>query len=122
MIPEDPELESKLTTLRQMQSAGTSPRVAELCLIEWPAPDGPIYYGTRIANDLLNNDALLDRLDGPIELRLRQGMFLDLPSSAGISDDKVVLDFWDGDNELTRLTQVHGSGQRVEIFYYFPDV
>ena len=122
MIPEDPELESKLTTLRQMQTAGTSPRVAELALIEWPAPDGPIYYGTRIANDLLNNDALLDRLDGPIELRLRQGMFLDLPSSAGISDDQVVLDFWDGDNEITRLTQVHGAGQRVEVFYYFPDV
>jgi len=122
MISEDPDLQTKLTALRAMQAEGTSPRVAELCLIEWPAPDGPIYYSTRIAADLLDRPELLERLDGPIESRLRQGVFLDIPSSAGISDDKVTLDFWDGDNELTRLTQVHGAGERVEIFYYFPDV
>lgn len=122
MIPEDPDLAVKLAELRTMQQNGISPRVAELAVIEWPAPDGPIYYGTRIAADLLNKPELLDRLDGPIELRLRQGMFLDVPTSAGISDDKVTFDFWDGDNELTRLTQTHGAGQRVEIYYYFSDV
>lgn len=122
MIPEDPELESKLAALRALQQAGTNPRVAELVLVEWPAPDGPIFYATRVAEDVLKHPDLLDRLDGPIELRLRQGVFLDIPTSSGISDDKVVLDFWDGDNELTRLTQVHGAGERVEIFYYFPDV
>lgn len=122
MIPEDPDQQTKLAELRVMQSAGTSPRVAELALIEWPAPDGPVYYGTRIAADLLDKPELLDRLDGPIELRLRQGMFLEVPTSSGISDDRVTLDFWDGDNELTRLTQTHGAGERVEIFYYFPDV
>ena len=122
MIPEDPEQSAKLAQLRDMQRNGINPRVAELALIEWPAPDGPVYYATRIAADLLDKPELLDRLDGPIELRLRQGMFLDVPASSGISDDKVSLDFWDGDNELTRLTQTHGAGQRVEIYYYFPDV
>jgi hypothetical protein len=122
MLAEDPDLEAKLATLRTMQRAGTSPRVAELVGVTWPAPDGVIYYGTRIAEDLLDNEELLDRLDGPIELRLGAGVFLDVPHSAGIEDDRVELDFWDGDDELTRLSQVHGFGERVEVFFYFPDV
>jgi hypothetical protein len=119
---EDPQLDQKLAQLIAMQAGGNNPRVAELLLIDWPAPDGPIYYGTRIAFDLLNKAELLARLDGPIELRLRAGMFLDVSHDAGISDDRVDLDFWDGDNEVTRLTQTHGAGMRVEVFYYFPDV
>jgi hypothetical protein len=122
MPAEDPDLEAKLATLRTMQRGGTSPRVAELLSVAWPAPDGVIYYATRIAHDLLDKEELLDRLDGPIELRLGSGVFLDIPQTAGISDDKIDLDFWDGDNELTRLTQTHGAGMKVEVFYYFPDV
>lgn len=124
MPAEDPDLESKLTTLRTMQREGTSPRVAELALVEWPAPDGPIYYGTRFAVDLLDNLLLLDRLNGAeVELRLGSGVFLDVPQVAGIGDDKIDLDFWEAeDNELSRLTQTHGAGMRVEVFYYFPDV
>jgi len=90
MPTEDPDVDSKLATLRTMQLAGTSPRVAELALVNWPAPDGPIYYGTRIAHDLLDNPDLLDRLDGPIELRLGAGVFLDIQQDIGISDDKSI--------------------------------
>lgn len=122
MPAEDPDVDAKLATLRAMQREGRSPRVAELVLVEWPAPDGPIYYATRIAAELLNSPALLGRLDGEIELRLGAGVFLDIQRDAGIGDDKIDLDFWDGDSELTRLTQTHGAGMRVEVFYYFPDV
>jgi hypothetical protein len=120
---EDPQLSTKLATLRTMQREGASPRVAELLLGDWPSPDGPVYYATRVAVDLLDNLALLDRLDGAeIELRLGSGVFLEVPQEAGIGDDKIDLDFWDGDHELTRLFQTHGPGIRVEVFYYFPEV
>ena len=122
MLVEDPDQDAKIATLRTMQAGGTSPRVAELLLVNWPAPDGAIYYATRLSNELLDNADLLDRLDGPIELRLGSGIFLDIPQEAGIGDDKIDLDFWDADNELTRLVQIHGAGMRVEAFYYFPDV
>jgi hypothetical protein len=122
MPAEDPDRDAKLTTLRTMQREGESPRVAELLLVDWPLPDGPTYYATRVAHDILDDPELLDRLDGPIELRLGSGVFLDVPQQAGIGDDRVDLDFWDGDNEFTRLFHTHGAGMRVEVFYYFPDV
>jgi hypothetical protein len=122
MIPIDPEQATKITGLRALQAVGTSPRVAELVLIEWPAPDGPIYYATRMAADLLESNTILDQLDGPIELRLGTGVFLQTPHDVGIGDDTISLDFWDADNEITRLILTHGAGVRVEVFYYFPDV
>jgi hypothetical protein len=122
MIPIDPDETTKLAQLRTLQNAGTAPRVAELVLVEWPAPDGPIYYATRMAADLLESATVLDQLDGPIELRLGTGVFLETPHDAGIADDAIELDFWDGDNELTRLALTYGAGLRVEVFYYFPDV
>jgi hypothetical protein len=105
-----------------LKALTTNPRVAELLLIAWPAPDGPIHYGTRIASELLDDPQLLDQLAGPVELRLGAGVFLEAPHDAGIADDTIDLDFWDGDNEITRLTLTHGAGVRVELFYYFPDV
>jgi len=122
VIPVDPDQADKLANLRALQAAGTSPRVAELVLVEWPAPDGPIYYATEMAEDLLDDAFILDQLDGPIELRLGTGIFLETPHDAGIADDTIPLDFWDGDHELTRLIFTHGAGLRVEVFYYFPDV
>jgi len=121
-VDQDPLQAEKLAELRAMQAAGDAPRVAELLLVKWPAPDGPIYYGTRIAAEVLNSETLLDKLDGPIELRLGSGVFLEAPHDAGIADDAIELDFWDGDDELTRLTLTHGAGARVELFYYFADV
>jgi hypothetical protein len=118
---EDPARVEKFARLRAAQAEGLGPRVAELLLIGWPAPDGPTYYATRIAADLLDYQPLLDRLAGPIELRLNGGVFLDVTHDAGISDDTIDLDFWDGDNELTRLLFQHGAGMRAELFYYFPD-
>lgn len=122
MIDTDANQAAKLAELRAMQSAGNNPRVAELVLVEWPMPDGPIYYATRLAADLVDSETVLDQLDGPIELRLGRGVFLDAAHEAGIGDDTIPLDFWDGDHELTRLLITHGAGVRAELFYYFPDV
>lgn len=124
VLADPDEVVAKLATLRTMQREGTSPRVAELVGVSWPSPDGIIYYATRFAADLLDSLALLERLDGAeVELRLGSGVFLDIPQVAGIGDDKIDLDFWEAeDSELTRLTQTHGAGMRVEVFYYFPDV
>src|SRR5262245_17095191 len=109
MISIDPDQTTKIAGLRALQAAGSSPRVAELVLIEWPAPDGPIYYATRMAADLLENDLILDQLDGPVELRLGSGVFLQTPHDAGIGDDTIPLDFWDQDSEITRLVLTHGA-------------
>jgi hypothetical protein len=113
-MPEtDPLLETKIAALKLI----ANPRVAELVLVHWPAPDGEIYYATVLAADLLASVPVT-----PIEYRLPGNVFLEVPHEAGIADDKVELDFWDGDDEMSRLFRVHGEGARVEVFYWFPEV
>jgi hypothetical protein len=112
------EIDAKVAALIGMTRAGQSPRVAELALIEWPEPDGAIYYASSISEDILGASLPVD----PIELRLPGRLFLDVTRDSGIADDSVDFDFWDGDDEISRLFSVHGEGERVEIFYYFPDV
>ncbi len=121
-----PDTEEQIIAKLDALKAIPSPQVAELVLVRWPGPDGPIYYGTRSAarREVLNSQTLLDQLEGnqTLELRFDKDYFLDVPSKAGISDESLPLDFWDGDNEITRLYHTHGAGEKVEVFYYFPEV
>jgi len=128
-MPTPEEIAAKIEELQDI----ASPRVAELVLVRWPEPDGPIYYGPKSAVGILDNQTLLDQLEGEqiLELRFDGSFFLDIAQESGISDDKVTLDFYDGEeredgevtrrHEISRLFHTHGPGPKTEIYYYFPE-
>jgi hypothetical protein len=115
----DEQIAAKIEALKPY---GGSPQVCEFARVGWPAPDGAIWYGTKSVTPYLKNADLLAQIDGPIDIRLDQGFFLELTRESAVVDDKVDLDFTDLDGEITRLQQTHGEGARVEVFYYFPQV
>lgn len=108
--------------IEALQAYGGQPKVCELVRVGWPDPDGAVWYGTKSVTPYLNDPNLLAQVDGPIDMRLDQGFFLDLTRDSMVVDDKVDLDFSDLDGELTRLYQTYGPGARTEIFYYFSQV
>src|ERR1043165_4489934 len=101
-------------------------QVAELVAVHWPyhgahPPDGTIYYCSAPLDELPGYEGLGAR-GLAIEMRFNGNQFLDIPIDSGVSDDKVDLDFWDADGEISRLFATYGEGVRTEIFYYFPEV
>jgi hypothetical protein len=107
------------------RAGGESVQVAELVRVDWPAPDGTVYYASTCADDVWPSlRATLDAMGGgKVEPRLPGGQFLDLTRDSGISDDNVSLQFWEvNDHAISDLFETHGEGVRVEIFFYFPQV
>jgi hypothetical protein len=103
------------------RGGGPSVQVVELVAVDWPAPDGRVFYASTFADDVWPE--LRAQLDGaPVEPRLEGGHFLDVMHDSGISDDSVSLNLFDGDHTISDLFETHGEGVRVEIFFYFPQV
>jgi hypothetical protein len=103
------------------RGGGASVQVAELVAVDWPQPDGRVYYASTFADDVWPE--LRGLLGGaPVEPRLEGGQFLDVTRDSGISDDSVSLNLWDADHAISDLFETHGEGVRVEIFFYFPQV
>jgi len=105
----------KLATLRTLSFI----EVAELVKISWPSPDGVIFYTSTADPHILR---LLPPEISPLEIRLPGRTFQEILNDTTIADDKVSLKLWDGDGAITDLAQKYGPGQRVEIFYWFPQV
>jgi hypothetical protein len=103
------------------RGGGASVQVAELVAVDWPQPDGRVYYASTFVDDVWPELRAL--LDGArVEPRLEGGQFLDVTRDSGISDDSVSLNLWDADHAISDLFETHGEGVRVEIFFYFPQV
>lgn len=119
------EDQSKLDALTGLiadaRAGGDSVEVVEAVSVDWPQPDGRIFYASTFATDIW--PGLAAKLDGaPLEPRLNAGPFLDVMRDSGISDDSVSLSLWDADHSISDLFETHGEGERVEIFFYFPQV
>jgi hypothetical protein len=117
-------LEGLIRAARSGGPDAPSPRVVELIAVDWPAPDGRVYYASTQADDTWPSlRPVLDALGGgEVEPRLSGGPFLDVMRDSGISDDSVSLSLWDADHVISDLFETHGDGARVEIFFYFPQV
>lgn len=95
--------------------------VIELVKVAWPAPEGTVYYlSTEDPHLLRGLDAQLPGAN--LEVRLPARDFQEILNDATIADDKVPLKLWDGDGHISDLAHTHGAGQRVEIFYWLPQV
>ncbi len=97
-----------------------SPLVVELVRIDWPAPDGTIWYCSTQADEVFRAYPLPANV-GPIEVRFENDVFLNLSIEDGISDSSIDLVFWDADKAIRTLQRTHGFGQKIEVFYWFPE-
>src|SRR5687767_7362139 len=112
------EDQAKLQALEGLISAarsgGPDVQVAELVAVDWPAPDGRVYYASSFWDDVW--PTLRPRLDalggGDVQPRLTGGAFLDVMRDSGISDDSVSLNLWDADHAVSDLFETHGDGAR----------
>ncbi len=105
----------KLAVLRPMKGK----EVVELVKVSWPSPEGDTYYVSTKSPYLLRGLSIDLSL---LELRLPGRAFQEVLNDTTIADDKVSLRLWDGDGHLSDLAQANGAGQRVEIFYWFPQI
>ena len=99
-----------------------SPRVCELVRVRWPAPTGDVYYAASHYDREGGYETLAARELNVVAKFPEGERFLDLPFSSGIGDERVDLNFADVHGDMRTLYALHGSGLRVEIFYYFPQV
>lgn len=95
--------------------------VAEVVAFHFPEPDGTKYYGSTKYDELPNFRDILKYVPN-IEPRLIGKKFEDVYLAADISDERVSFNLSDTDGEITRLFRTHGTGVKVEIFYYFPQI
>jgi hypothetical protein len=93
--------------------------IVELVKVSWPAPEGVMYYTSTVDPYLFRN---LPIPNSTLEARLPGRSFQDVLNDTTIADDRVSLKLWDGDGHISDLAVAHGPGQRVEIFYWFPQV
>ncbi len=124
-MPEfDSTTRTKITALRAIKAAGGTVEPYEMVKVLWPEPTGTIWYSCLQVDEVAS---VPTGLADPIEVRLipedRGGSwFLPVDISAGIGDEEVDLNFWDGDGEFADLMIDHGEGVKVILHYWFPQV
>ena len=107
----------KLAALRAIRR----PHVFELVGVNWPSPDGLVYYcSTRLGQ--LPQFPEASSIDAPIEPRLPAYAFQQFSKATDIADDTVQLELADLDGAISELFYAHGEGVKVELLYYFPQV
>lgn len=109
-------------------AAGLGKIHCELVKISWPSPDGVIWYawenwladsvyatplGTLLAGDPL----VVAFAASPKENR-----FHDITRTSSIGDDVVSMTFANTNRTIETLIRTHGSGVKVEFFWFFPNV
>lgn len=113
----DAETQNKLVAFKAQLELS----VGEVVAVYWPQPDGTIYYGSTDLTALPNFKNILGHIPA-IQMRLPGRSFENVVLTADVSDERVNLNFWDGDGEITRLFRTHGEGVRVEMLYFFPQL
>src|SRR6185369_2827481 len=108
-------IRTKITALRARQARGESLNVRELVQIDWPSPDGTIYYSVAPLDQICANPPSVS----PIDVRLIPGSspdwFLPVSLDATIGDEEVELKFWDGDGAISDLLLAHGEGVKETL-------
>src|SRR3954468_22467062 len=94
------EIQDKIVELRALRRLGTSIQVYELVGVEWPSPDGTIYYSVLPVDDVTDTPIVdVDDLDvTPIEARIipnsRPDWFLEIAIDASIGDEDLTIEMW----------------------------
>ena len=114
-------IRTKIDALRTRQAAGENFDVYEMVQIDWPSPDGTIYYSVTQVDEVAFEPPPVS----PVQARLipdgNPDWFLPVLIDATIGDEEVDLDFWDGDGVISDLLVDHGEGIKVTLLYWIPD-
>src|SRR4051812_29201776 len=94
----DEATRDKIVLLRGLRTLGTAIEGPyEIVKIEWPSPDGTIYYGTTGVAEVASVAPPFD-----VELRLipenNPNSFLEVSIDSSIGDEDVEIKFWDADD------------------------
>lgn len=120
MIDFDATTETKIAALRVRYLAGETIEVHELVGVEWPSPDGTIYYSVSQTDETVSVAPSVS----PIEVRLipegDPNWFLPVALDNSIGDEELDLNFWDGDEVISQLLVDHGEGVKATLYYWFP--
>lgn len=115
--------QDKIDELRALRAANEPIGQAfELVKVEWPDPDGTIYYATTQTDEVATAAPPVS----PIECRLipesLPDSFVPVAIDSAIGDEEVDLEFWDADEGFSQLLVDHGEGIRTTLYYWFPEV
>lgn len=120
-MPEfDSSERTKIAALRVRYHAGETIEPYELLGIEWPSPDGTIYYSILQTDEVTNPAPTVS----PIETRLipdsRPDWFLPVVVDSSIGDEELDVEMWDADEVISQLMIDHGEGVKAVPYYWFP--
>lgn len=124
-----PANHSQLTILTADQrtdfAAGKGRIWCELVKVSWPSPDGVIYYAfdnwlddpvyTTPLTTFLSGDPLVVAFGANSDKKCHS-----ITRTSAIGDDVVSMQFSNKNREIETLIRTHGSGVKVEFFWFFP--
>jgi hypothetical protein len=122
------EIQDKIIELRALRRLGVSIDTYEMVGVEWPSPDGTIYYSV-LPIDQVDDTPIVDIDDvpvTPIDARIipnsSPDWFLEIKSDASIGDEDVTIEMWDADEAISQLLVDHGEGVKATDYLWFPQV
>lgn len=120
-MPEfDSTTQDKINDLRAIRQAGRIVEVQEIVKIEWPSPDGTIYYGVQSTDQTASVPPSFPVVPRIVADSDGADTFLPVSVDASIGDEEVELVFYDADDTIADLMQDHGEGVRATLLYWFP--
>ena len=120
-MPEfDSTTQDKIDDLRAIRQAGRIVEVQEIVKIEWPSPDGTIYYGVQSTDQTASVPPSFPVVPRIVADSDGADTFLPVSVDASIGDEEVELVFYDADDTIADLMQDHGEGVRATLLYWFP--
>jgi hypothetical protein len=111
---------SKIAALQARRAAGYTDEVFQLVKIEWPSPDGSIYYSVIDPNQAATVAPGVSPIDVRIIAENDPEWFLPVSVDSSIGDEELNIEMWDFDEAISTLMVDHGEGVKVFLYYYFP--
>lgn len=111
-----------LAALRTLRIAQTNIDVFELVKVEWPSPDGAIWYSVLQTDEAASLSPGVSPIDTRIIAENNPDWFLPVQLDSSIGDEEIDLEMWDADEVISQLLIDHGEGVKVELYYWFPQV
>lgn len=117
----DDDTLDKIVVLRGLRALGTPIEVHELLKVEWPEPDGTIYYACEQVDETTSVTLPVS----PVETRIIPSdtdgkWFTELSIDSTIGDEEIDLEIWDADEAIATLMLTHGEGVKVSVIGWFP--
>lgn len=114
---------AKLAALSAIYTSGGRPRVGEVVAVMWNGGNDTRFYSFTDYNSITGFSGLSAYGISSLEVRFSKSQFIEITRTSDIADDKVDLDFWDGDESIATLyTTKYGEGTPVAIYEWFPEV